>query len=150
MMLNFLKDFEAKLGIRITCSQETEPLGTAGPLALARDKLADGSGEPFFVLNSDVISEYPLKEMIEFHKSHGGEASIVVTKVKFCYLNFSWLCMSGSPLDFPISEFNEPHRWMNLQNMGLLSWKNRLDRWRGLWRRQNYLLTTKLMLAFTF
>ncbi|KAI3508538.1 hypothetical protein L1887_23546 [Cichorium endivia] len=81
VMLNFLKDFETKLGIKITCSQETEPLGTAGPLALARDKLADESGEPFFVLNSDVISEYPLKEMIAFHKSHGGEASIMVTKV---------------------------------------------------------------------
>lgn len=82
VMLNFLKDFEAKLEIKITCSQETEPMGTAGPLALARDKLVDGSGEPFFVLNSDVISEYPLKEMIEFHKAHGGEASIMVTKVR--------------------------------------------------------------------
>ncbi|KAK1265599.1 Mannose-1-phosphate guanylyltransferase 1 [Acorus gramineus] len=81
VMLSFLKDFETKLGIKITCSQETEPLGTAGPLALARDKLIDGSGEPFFVLNSDVISEYPLKEMIQFHKSHGGEASLMVTKV---------------------------------------------------------------------
>lgn len=85
-MLNFLKEFEKKLGIKITCSQETEPLGTAGPLALARGKLIDASGEPFFVLNSDVISEYPLKQMIEFHKSHGGEASIMVTKVK----HFSW------------------------------------------------------------
>lgn len=80
-MLNFLKDFESKLGIKISCSQETEPLGTAGPLALARDKLMDDSGEPFFVLNSDVISEYPFKEMIEFHKGHGGEASLLVTKV---------------------------------------------------------------------
>ncbi|XP_021289383.1 mannose-1-phosphate guanylyltransferase 1-like [Herrania umbratica] len=81
VMLNFLKEFEKKLDIKITCSQETEPLGTAGPLALARDKLIDGSGEPFFVLNSDVISEYPLQEMIDFHKGHGGEASIMVTKV---------------------------------------------------------------------
>nr|WHO17378.1 mannose-1-phosphate guanylyltransferase [Anoectochilus roxburghii] len=81
VMLNFLKEFEAKLGIRITCSQETEPLGTAGPLALARDKLIDGSGEPFFVLNSDVISEYPFAELVKFHKSHGGEATIMVTKV---------------------------------------------------------------------
>ncbi|CAL9144635.1 unnamed protein product [Musa hybrid cultivar] len=81
VMLNFLKDFEDKLGIKITCSQETEPLGTAGPLALARDRLMDGSGEPFFVLNSDVISEYPFAELIQFHKSHGGEATIMVTKV---------------------------------------------------------------------
>ena len=28
-------------------------MGTAGPLALARDKLLDGSGSPFFVLNAD-------------------------------------------------------------------------------------------------
>jgi len=81
VMLNFLKDFEHQLGIKITCSQETEPLGTAGPLALARDVLADGSGEPFFVLNSDVISEYPFSQLIQFHKSHGGEATIMVTKV---------------------------------------------------------------------
>ncbi|WOK93794.1 putative mannose-1-phosphate guanylyltransferase 1 isoform X1 [Canna indica] len=57
-MLNFLKDFENKLGIKITCSQETEPLGTAG----------------------DVISEYPLSELIQFHKAHCGEATIMVTK----------------------------------------------------------------------
>ncbi|XP_011006397.1 PREDICTED: mannose-1-phosphate guanylyltransferase 1-like, partial [Populus euphratica] len=81
VMLNFLKEYEKKLEIKITCSQETEPLGTAGPLALARDKLIDDTGAPFFVLNSDVISEYPLKQMIEFHKGHGGEASIMVTKV---------------------------------------------------------------------
>lgn len=80
-MLNFLKEFETNLDIKITISQETEPLGTAGPLALARDKLVDDSGEPFFALNSDVISEYPLKQMIQFHKSHGGEASIMVTQV---------------------------------------------------------------------
>ncbi|KAI5064157.1 hypothetical protein GOP47_0020827 [Adiantum capillus-veneris] len=81
VMLGFLKGFEEKLGIKIVCSREYEPMGTAGPLALARDKLLDGSGNPFFVLNSDVISEYPLKQMVEFHKSHGGEASIMVTKV---------------------------------------------------------------------
>jgi NDP-sugar pyrophosphorylase family protein len=94
-MMNFLKDFDTKLDIKITCSQETEPLGTAGPLALARDKLIDDSGEPFFVLNSDVICEYPLKLMIEFHKAHGGEASIMVTKVtptgyQFTFVSFSW------------------------------------------------------------
>lgn len=80
--MNFVKEYEKKLEMKITFSQETEPLGTAGPLALARDKLLDDeSGTPFFVLNSDVICEYPLLEMIQFHKSHGAEASIMVTKV---------------------------------------------------------------------
>ncbi|ESQ54134.1 hypothetical protein EUTSA_v10025578mg [Eutrema salsugineum] len=82
VMLNFVKEYEKKLEMKITFSQETEPLGTAGPLALARDKLVDEeSSEPFFVLNSDIICEYPLLEMIEFHKTHGAEASIMVTKV---------------------------------------------------------------------
>lgn len=81
VMLSFLKEFESRLGIKIVCSQEKEPMGTAGPLALAKHILDDGSNEPFFVLNSDVISEYPLTQMIAFHKSHGGEASLMVTKV---------------------------------------------------------------------
>ncbi|XP_077235287.1 mannose-1-phosphate guanylyltransferase 1-like isoform X2 [Tasmannia lanceolata] len=80
-MLGYLEEFETKLGIKITCSQETEPLGTAGPLALAREKLMEQPSEPFFVFNSDITCEYPLEEMIEFHKAHGGEASILVTKV---------------------------------------------------------------------
>lgn len=31
--------------------QEKEPMGTAGPLALARSILDDGQGTPFFVMN---------------------------------------------------------------------------------------------------
>ena len=35
----------------VRVSQEKEPMGTAGPLALAHEILNDGSGAPFFVLN---------------------------------------------------------------------------------------------------
>eukprot|EP00758_Cryptobia_borreli_P016637 Tbor_TRINITY_DN6123_c1_g1::TRINITY_DN6123_c1_g1_i1::g.22451::m.22451/K00966/GMPP; mannose-1-phosphate guanylyltransferase len=70
-----------KLGVTFIYSHEKEPLGTAGPLALAREELCKDN-EPFFVLNSDVTCEFPLKELLEFHKSHGGEGSILVTKVK--------------------------------------------------------------------
>lgn len=81
VMMNFLKEYEAKLGIKITCSEEETPMGTAGPLAIARKLLDDGTGEPFFMLNADVICEYPLREALEYHKGHGGEATILVTKV---------------------------------------------------------------------
>ncbi|XP_075015414.1 mannose-1-phosphate guanylyltransferase catalytic subunit beta isoform X2 [Calonectris borealis] len=70
-----------QLGIRISLSHEKEPLGTAGPLALARDLLAEG-GEPFFVLNSDVICEFPFAALARFHRQHGGEGSLVVTRVE--------------------------------------------------------------------
>lgn len=82
VMMSFLKGWEAKLDIKITCSQEKEPMGTAGPLALARDILDDGSGDPFFVLNSDVICEYPLRDMLEFHRSRKAEGTLLVTKVE--------------------------------------------------------------------
>lgn len=75
-----MKSQASSLGITISVSLEKEPLGTAGPLALAKDILDDG--QPFFVLNSDVICDFPFEEMIEFHKFHGREGTIAVTKVE--------------------------------------------------------------------
>lgn len=81
-MLQREMEVEAKrLNIKITLSQETEPLGTAGPLALARHYL-QADDEPFFVLNSDVICEFPFEDMIKFHKDHQCEGTICVTKVE--------------------------------------------------------------------
>lgn len=71
----------AKLKLNVIFSKENEPLGTAGPLALAK-KYLEKSTEPFFVLNSDIICNFPFKALIDFHKSHGKEGSIVVTKVE--------------------------------------------------------------------
>ncbi|KAK9810857.1 hypothetical protein WJX73_002434 [Symbiochloris irregularis] len=82
VMMDFLAEWERKLEIKISCSQEKEPMGTAGPLALAREILDDGSGDPFFVLNSDVICEYPLKEMLAFHRRNRAEGTILVTQVE--------------------------------------------------------------------
>jgi mannose-1-phosphate guanylyltransferase len=95
-MLQREMEVEAKrLNIKITLSQETDPLGTgehlnflkffmmifcsysAGPLALARNHL-QGDAEPFFVLNSDVICEFPFEDMIKFHKDHQCEGTICV------------------------------------------------------------------------
>lgn len=76
-----LKEASEKLGVELIFSHETEPLGTAGPLALARDILT-ASDEPFFVLNSDVICDFPFRELEAFHRQHGQEGTIVVTKVE--------------------------------------------------------------------
>eukprot|EP00878_Enallax_costatus_P001450 GHUV01001601.1.p1 GENE.GHUV01001601.1~~GHUV01001601.1.p1 ORF type:complete len:411 (+),score=95.43 GHUV01001601.1:60-1292(+) len=81
VMMGFIKEWGPKLGVDIVCSQEKEPMGTAGPLALARELLDDGSGAPFFVLNSDVVCPYPLKDMLDFHMAREAEATILVTKV---------------------------------------------------------------------
>lgn len=76
-----LGDAAKKLGVNLIFSHEQEPLGTAGPLALARDHLCSGD-EPFFVLNSDIICDFPFKQLLDFHKNHGKEGTIVVTKVE--------------------------------------------------------------------
>ncbi|NXK77615.1 GMPBA guanyltransferase, partial [Amazona guildingii] len=69
------------LGIGLTLSLCVTDGWAAGPLALARDLLAEG-GEPFFVLNSDVICEFPFAALAQFHRHHGGEGSLVVTRVE--------------------------------------------------------------------
>jgi len=73
--------YEQEYGVNIEFSIETEPLGTAGPLKLA-EKTLGKDDTPFFVLNSDVICDYPFQELAEFHKAHGEEGTIVVTKVE--------------------------------------------------------------------
>jgi len=77
-----LKAYEKELGVTISFSVESEPLGTAGPLKLAQQQLDDGSGQPFFVLNSDVICDFPFKQMMQFHAKHGQEGTIAVTGVE--------------------------------------------------------------------
>ncbi|RMZ77580.1 hypothetical protein DV737_g4265, partial [Chaetothyriales sp. CBS 132003] len=80
-MTNALKKYEEEFNIKIHFSIESEPLGTAGPLKLA-EKILGKDDTPFFVLNSDIICEYPFQQLAEFHKKHGQEGTIVVTKVE--------------------------------------------------------------------
>ena len=81
MLTAWLLQYEKRFNVKITFSIETEPLGTAGPLKLAEGILGKDN-DPFFVLNSDVICDYPFAELAAFHKSHGEEGTIIVTKVE--------------------------------------------------------------------
>jgi mannose-1-phosphate guanylyltransferase len=79
--INACTQYEERFNVKITFSIESEPLGTAGPLKLAEEILGKDDA-PFFVLNSDVICEYPFADLAAFHKAHGDEGTIVVTKVE--------------------------------------------------------------------
>ncbi|KAH6648142.1 mannose-1-phosphate guanyltransferase [Truncatella angustata] len=81
VMENRLKEFSQQYNVNIVFSVESEPLGTAGPLKLAEHILAKDDS-PFFVLNADVTCEYPFQALADFHKAHGDEGTIVVTKVE--------------------------------------------------------------------
>ncbi|KAJ3318704.1 mannose-1-phosphate guanyltransferase [Boothiomyces sp. JEL0866] len=81
VMVSAMNQVEEEFKVKITFSIEPEPLGTAGPLSLARDVLGNGD-EPFFVLNSDVICEFPFQYLLDFHKSHGAEGTLMTTPVE--------------------------------------------------------------------
>ena len=59
-------------------------MGTAGPIILAKDLILGKDNESglLSVFNSDVICHYPLDKMVDYHKSHGGEGTIMVTQVE--------------------------------------------------------------------
>ena len=81
-MMAFLKETEQKYNIKLSISKEDTPLGTAGPIGLAKTILEKAEGDEIFVFNSDVTCTFPLKKMLEFHRQHGNEGTIAVTKVK--------------------------------------------------------------------
>lgn len=83
VMLSAISDYERQYGVKITISLENEPLGTAGPIKLAEEILrTNNESGLFFVFNSDVICEYPLDQLVAFHKHHGQQGTIVVTQVE--------------------------------------------------------------------
>ena len=49
---------------------------------MAKDSLLSFSNEPFIVLNSDIICDFPFKDLVTFHRNHGKEGTIVVTRVE--------------------------------------------------------------------
>jgi len=81
-MMEYMKLYEQKYKLKIHCSQETEPLGTAGPLKLAQQNGLLNEKDVFFVFNSDISCEFPLDKLVEFHNKHGGEGTIMLTKVE--------------------------------------------------------------------
>ena len=64
-------------GMSISYSYEEKPLGTAGPLSLIQ-----GLDSTFLVTNGDVLTTLDLRELVAYHKSHGGIATIAVHQRK--------------------------------------------------------------------
>lgn len=83
LMRTELANLETLYNIKITYSLENEPMGTAGPIRLAKDYILNGNESGlFFVFNSDVTCRFDaLDAMVAFHKGHGGEGTIMVTEV---------------------------------------------------------------------
>lgn len=70
MIENYLK---ASVPLDIAYVRETEFLGTAGSLSLARDLLR----ETFFVVNCDVLTDVSFAEMFHVHQEQGNDVTLV-------------------------------------------------------------------------
>jgi mannose-1-phosphate guanylyltransferase len=68
-----------KFDLGIIYSREGRPLGTGGPIRKAQEHLVDG--QPFLILNGDIISDIDYRRIVEFHKSHGAMATIALVRV---------------------------------------------------------------------
>ncbi len=66
-----------KFGVNVDYLVEKEPLGTAGPLRLAKEELQ----ETFIVTNSDELKDIDLTDMYRYHKESGALATIALTTV---------------------------------------------------------------------
>ena len=72
LLHTFFMDGE-QWGLHISYSHEENPLGTAGPLALI-----PGLASTFLVTNGDVLTTLDLRDLLAFHRSQGGIATIAV------------------------------------------------------------------------
>jgi mannose-1-phosphate guanylyltransferase len=57
-------------------------MGTAGGFLHFRKEITSGNPDFFFVLHCDIICTFPLIQILDFHKQHGKEVTIMGTKVK--------------------------------------------------------------------
>jgi len=68
-----------KFDLGIIYSREERPLGTGGPIKKAEELLRDG--DPFLVLNGDIIADINYRRLVEYHREKGGLATIALIKV---------------------------------------------------------------------
>jgi len=68
----------SKFGVNITYVHEKEPMGTAGPLRMIKEKL-NGT---FVLMNADELKDINLAKMFQAHLENGGKATIALTTVE--------------------------------------------------------------------
>ena len=69
----------AQFGVGIEYVRETEPLGTAGPLGLVRDRCALPANEPLLVMNGDLVTDIDMHALADAH-ARARNAITVVTR----------------------------------------------------------------------
>ena len=70
--------------------QEYTALGTAGGMYHFRDQILSGDPELFFVMNSDVCGDFPLQDMLDFHRFIGPNPHFTILATEVGSLVFAY------------------------------------------------------------
>jgi NDP-sugar pyrophosphorylase family protein len=105
LLQSFFQDGR-RLGLKIHYSLEDKPLGTAGPLSLLKDQLANS----FLVANGDVLTTLDLRSLIEAHRASGAAATIAAharqVKVDFGVLQVNEMNELTGYIEKPTYDFS--------------------------------------------
>ncbi|WP_106247029.1 mannose-1-phosphate guanyltransferase [Allonocardiopsis opalescens] len=93
LVRNYFGDGE-ELGMNLHYATEEVPLGTAGSVKNAEDRLRD---EPFIVISGDALTDIDLSDMVKFHRDNGAMVTIGLKRV-------------ANPLEFGIIIVDEEGR----------------------------------------
>jgi NDP-sugar pyrophosphorylase family protein len=84
MAVNYMADAlinhlgSSRCGVDIVYSREQRPLGTGGPIKKAKNLL---EGEPFLVLNGDILSDIDFSQLVKRHRETGATVTVALTPV---------------------------------------------------------------------
>ena len=107
----------SRLGVKIVYFVEETPLGNAGALFQLREKIGD---EPFFLLNADAAFDVDFNRMLDFHKKHGGLATLFTHPNSHPYDSGLIIADKDGHVEKWLSKEDERPQWYNNRvNAGL-------------------------------
>lgn len=71
----------SRFGVRVNYIHETEPLGTAGPVSLLRDRIR--RDEFFLVMNGDIVTKLDFARFIEYARTRDFELTVGYVNYKY-------------------------------------------------------------------
>lgn len=104
----------SKFGLKIDYVEEKSPLGTAGPLRLAKKYLT----ETFFIVWGDILSQIDLTDFMHFHKNSEGLATVALTGVSDPE-RYGIAAMQGSKIIEFVEKPKKEDAPSNLANAGM-------------------------------
>jgi NDP-sugar pyrophosphorylase family protein len=70
------------LGVEVTYVRETQPLGTAGPIALVADTMVLPRDEPILAMNGDLLTDIDFNALADAHRRAGNELTVVTREFR--------------------------------------------------------------------